>query len=48
MAGISLPAFWFGLLLQIVFAIGLGWLPSSGRTTPVSAAATSSITCSTW
>ena len=33
MAGISLPAFWFGLLLQIVFASGLGWLPSSGRTT---------------
>jgi peptide/nickel transport system permease protein len=33
-AGISLPAFWFGLLLQIVFAIGLGWLPSSGRSTP--------------
>jgi peptide/nickel transport system permease protein len=32
-AGISLPAFWFGLLLQIVFAVGLGWLPSSGRTT---------------
>jgi len=34
MAGISLPGFWFGLLLQIVFAIGLGWLPSSGRSTP--------------
>jgi len=34
MAGISLPAFWFGLVLQIVFAIGLRWLPSSGRTTP--------------
>lgn len=34
MAGVSLPAFWFGLLLQIVFAIGLGWLPSSGRSTP--------------
>lgn len=33
-AGISLPAFWFGLLLQIVFAIGLGWVPSSGRATP--------------
>ncbi len=32
-AGISLPAFWFGLLVQIVFAVGLGWLPSSGRTT---------------
>jgi peptide/nickel transport system permease protein len=34
MAGISLPTFWFGLLLQIVFAIGLRWLPSSGRITP--------------
>jgi peptide/nickel transport system permease protein len=33
-AGVSLPAFWFGLLLQVVFAVGLGWLPSSGRTTP--------------
>jgi peptide/nickel transport system permease protein len=31
-AGISLPAFWFGLLAQMVFAVGLGWLPSSGRT----------------
>lgn len=34
MAGISLPAFWFGLILQLVFAIGLGWLPSAGRSTP--------------
>ncbi|MEQ1693657.1 MAG: ABC transporter permease, partial [Gemmatimonas sp.] len=30
-AGISLPVFWFGLLLQLVFASTLGWLPSSGR-----------------
>lgn len=30
-AGISLPVFWFGLLLQLVFANMLGWLPSSGR-----------------
>jgi peptide/nickel transport system permease protein len=30
-AGISLPPFWFGLLLQLVFASALGWLPSSGR-----------------
>jgi peptide/nickel transport system permease protein len=32
--GISLPGFWFGLLLQMIFAVGLGWLPSSGRGTP--------------
>jgi peptide/nickel transport system permease protein len=32
-AGISVPAFWFGLVLQMIFAIGLGWLPSSGRAT---------------
>jgi peptide/nickel transport system permease protein len=31
-AGISLPVFWFGLLLQMIFASALGWLPSSGRT----------------
>jgi len=40
MAGISLPPFWFGLLLQMVFAAFLGWLPSSGRTTPGYAGAT--------
>ena len=34
MAGVALPAFWFGLLLQMIFAIGLGWLPSSGRAAP--------------
>lgn len=30
-AFISLPVFWFGLVLQLVFASALGWLPSSGR-----------------
>lgn len=30
--GISLPAFWLGLLLQLLFAVWLRWLPSSGRT----------------
>jgi peptide/nickel transport system permease protein len=30
-AGISLPVFWFGLVLQLVFAHALGWFPSSGR-----------------
>lgn len=34
MVGLSLPAFWFGLLLQMIFALALGWLPSSGRATP--------------
>lgn len=32
--GISLPAFWFALLLLILFAQGLGWLPSNGMRTP--------------
>jgi peptide/nickel transport system permease protein len=32
-AGISLPVFWFGLVLQLVFALRLGWLPMSGRAT---------------
>lgn len=31
-AGISLPVFWFGLLLQLVLAHRFGWFPSSGRT----------------
>ena len=31
LAGISLPVFWFGLVLQLVFAVALHWLPSSGR-----------------
>ena len=31
-AGISLPVFWFGLVLQLLLANWLGWLPSSGRT----------------
>lgn len=30
-AGISLPVFWFGLVLQLIFALRLGWLPTSGR-----------------
>jgi len=30
-AGISLPVFWFGLVLQLTFANALGWFPSSGR-----------------
>lgn len=29
--GFSLPNFWQGLMLILIFSIGLGWLPSSGR-----------------
>src|SRR5262245_50773640 len=32
--GISMPNFWLGPLLAIVFAIVLGWLPVSGRGSP--------------
>lgn len=28
--GISMPSFWFGILLIIVFSVQLGWLPSFG------------------
>ncbi|RUR72327.1 ABC transporter permease [Chlorogloeopsis fritschii PCC 9212] len=27
----SLPMFWAGMLLQLIFAVQLGWFPSSGR-----------------
>jgi ABC-type dipeptide/oligopeptide/nickel transport system permease component len=33
LTGISIPNFWLGPLLAIVFAIELGWLPVSGRGT---------------
>ena len=28
--GLSMPVFWIGLMLQILFAVKLGWLPSAG------------------
>lgn len=30
LAGISVPSFWLGLMLIILFAVNLGWLPPSG------------------
>jgi peptide/nickel transport system permease protein len=34
--GFSLPTFWVGLMLIMVFAVMLGWLPSNGRGETVS------------
>ncbi len=33
LVGISMPGFWLGPLLAIVFGVSLGWLPVSGRGT---------------
>ncbi len=32
--GLSMPSFWVGLLLILLFSVYLGWLPSSGSGTP--------------
>ena len=32
--GLAMPVFWFGLMLQLLFAVWLGWLPSAGMYSP--------------
>jgi ABC-type dipeptide/oligopeptide/nickel transport system permease component len=34
MIGVSMPIFWLGLLLILVFAVTLGWLPALGQGSP--------------
>jgi peptide/nickel transport system permease protein len=29
--GVSMPAFWFGIMLMLLFSLQLGWLPSVGQ-----------------
>lgn len=31
LVGVSMPVFWLGLVLILIFSIGLGWFPVSGR-----------------
>lgn len=36
LVAISIPSFWFAIMLIILFSLNLGWLPSSGmRTTGI-------------
>lgn len=34
--GVSMPNFWLGLMLIILFSLKLGWLPSGGKGSPLS------------
>lgn len=33
--GVSMPSFWVGLMLSVLFALKLGWLPASGFEGPI-------------
>ncbi len=35
-AGVSMPVYWLGLLLIILFAVNLGWFPAAGADRPTS------------
>src|SRR4029434_8651643 len=32
--GASMPVFWLGIVLMVIFALWLGWLPASGMFAP--------------
>jgi ABC-type dipeptide/oligopeptide/nickel transport system permease component len=36
MMGVSMPVYWLGLLLILLFAVTLGWLPAAGSDEPLS------------
>jgi peptide/nickel transport system permease protein/oligopeptide transport system permease protein len=36
MMGVSMPVYWLGLLLILLFAVTLGWLPAAGSAEPLS------------
>ncbi|MEL0110473.1 MAG: ABC transporter permease, partial [Rickettsiales bacterium] len=35
LAGISIPEFWFAIMAILLFSLHLGWLPTSGYTSPL-------------
>src|SRR5690606_40379441 len=35
MLGLSLPTFWLGLLMIMLFAVNLNWLPAAGYTSEI-------------
>jgi ABC-type dipeptide/oligopeptide/nickel transport system permease component len=42
--GVSMPVYWLGLLLMLLFAVQLGWLPAIGRGVPLNEALFAAIT----
>ena len=32
--GASMPVFWLGIVLMVIFSLWLGWLPASGMCAP--------------
>lgn len=42
--GVSMPVYWLGLLLMLLFAVQLGWLPAIGRGAPLHEALLAAVT----